>query len=149
MSNNKRILIAFASRTGNTEKLANAIAEGIKKVGGVTADVKRARDIRPEDAASADGYAFGSHSAFEYMAGELKTLFEELYPIRDMMAGKPALLFTTGHGGQVAALESIDRVVGVFNPRWIKPGVAVEGKPGEADKARAVEMGKKLAEAVK
>ncbi len=61
--------------------------------------------------------------------------------VRDKLSGKPVLLFTTGKG-QVAALESIDRIVGVFNPRWIKPGVAVEGAPGEADKAKAMEMGK-------
>ena len=149
MTGTKKILIAYASRTGNTEKLAQAIAEGVKKVEGVSVDVKRARDIRPGEAASADGYAFGSHSAFEYMAGELKTLFEELYPVRDKLGGKPVLLFTTGHGGQVAALASMDRVVGVFNPRWIKPGVAVESAPGEADRAKAMDMGRKLAEALK
>ncbi len=93
---------------------------------GVAVAVKRARDVKPGDAVAAEGYAFGSHSAFEYMAGELKMLFEELYSVRDKMMGKPVLLFATGHGGQVAALESMDRVVGVFSPRWIKPGVAVE-----------------------
>ncbi|HLB71977.1 MAG TPA: flavodoxin domain-containing protein [Candidatus Methanoperedens sp.] len=149
MANKKKILVAYASRTGNTEKLAEAIAEGVNGVEGVSVTIKRARDIKPGDAVSADGYAFGSHSAFEYMAGELKTLFEELYRVRDKMTGKPVLLFATGHGGQVAALESMDRVVGVFNPRWIKPGVAVEAMPDETEKARAVEMGKKLAEAVK
>ena len=149
MSNKKKILVAYVSRTGNTEKLAQAIAEGIKKVEGVTVEITKAKDIKPGEAVSADGYAFGSHSAFEYMAGELKTLFEELYNVRDKISGKPILLFTTGHGGQVAALESIDRVVGVFNPRWIKPGVAVEGTPRESDRAKAIEMGKKLAESVK
>ncbi len=146
---NKKILVAYASRTGSTEKLAQTIAEGIIKAEGISVEVKRARNVTPEDAVSADGYAFGSHSAFEYMGGELKLLFEELYHVRDKVSGKPVLLFTTGQGGQVAALESMDKVVGIFNPRWIKPGIAVEGMPGEADKAKAVEMGKKLADAVK
>lgn len=110
--------------------------------------MKRARDTKPSDA-GADAFAFGSHSAFEYMAGELKTLFEDFYTVRDKLAGKPVLLFTTGQGGQSSTLASIDRVVGVFNPDWVKPGVAVEGAPKEADKARAREMGKKLAEAAK
>lgn len=149
MSNKKKILIAYASRTGNTEKLAQAIADGVKKVEGIAVEVRRAKDVKPGEAISADGYAFGSHSAFEYMAGELKTLFEELYYVRDKVSEKPVLLFTTGMGGQVAALESMDKVVGVFNPRWIKPGVAVEGAPREADRAKAMEMGKKLAETVK
>jgi len=43
-------------------------------VEGVAFDVKRARDFKPDDAASANGYAFGSHSATEYMEGEIKNL---------------------------------------------------------------------------
>ncbi len=82
MVNKKKILIVYASRTGSTEKLAQAIAEGIKKVEGVSVDVMKARDIKPENAVLADGYAFGSHSAFEYMGGELKSLFEELYQVK-------------------------------------------------------------------
>jgi hypothetical protein len=39
--------------------------------------------------------------------------------------------------------------VGAFNPNWVKSGVAVEGTPKEADKAKARKMGKKLAEAAK
>jgi NAD(P)H dehydrogenase (quinone) len=148
MKTNK-ILIAYSSRTGNTEKLAQAVAEGVRKVEGVTVDLKRARDVKPGDAISSEGFAFGSNSAFEYMAGELKTLFEELYSIRDKLSGKPTLLFSTGKGGQVAVLESMEGVVGIFNPRWIKPGVAVEGLPGESDREKAIVMGKKLAEAVK
>lgn len=143
-----KILIVYASRTGNTEKLAQAIAEGARSAGGVSVELKRAKDTKPVDA-GADAFAFGSHSAFEYMAGELKTVFEDFYHVREKLAGKPVLIFTTGKGGQVSALESIDKVVGVFNPNWVKPGVAVEGAPKEADKTKAREMGKKLAEAAK
>ncbi len=142
-----KILIVYASRTGNTEKLAQAIAEGARSAG-VIVELKRARDTKQADA-GADAFAFGSHSAFEYMAGELKTVFEDFYPVREKLTGKPVLLFATGKGGQVAALESIDKIVGVFNPNWIKPGVVVDGAPKEADKAKAREMGRKLAEAAK
>ena len=135
-----KILIVYASRTGNTEKLAQAIAEGARSTGGVGVELKRAKDTKPVDA-NADAFAFGSHSAFEYMAGELKTVFEDFYHVRDKLAGKPVLIFTTGKGGQVSALESIDKVVGVFNPNWVKPSVSVEGAPKEADKAKAREMG--------
>jgi flavodoxin len=46
----KKILIAYASITGSTQKLAEMIAEGIRKVEGVSVDMKRARDIIPDDA---------------------------------------------------------------------------------------------------
>lgn len=148
MVNIKKILISYASPIGSTEKLAQSIADGIRKVDGVSVVVKRARDVKPDDAVSANGYAFGSNSASEFMEGELNILLEKLYPVKDKLNEKPVLLFTTGQGGQVAALESLERLVGIFNPQWIKPGMAVKGMPGEADKAKAIEMGEKLAEAV-
>ena len=117
-----KILIVYALRTGNTEKLAQAIAEGARGAGGVGVELKKAKDTKPSDA-GADAFAFGSHSAL--------------------------LLFTTGQGGQTSALASIDKVAGVFNPSWVKPGVAVQGAPKDEDKAKGREMGKKLAEAAK
>lgn len=146
--NNKKILITYASGTGSTEKLAQVIAEGIRKVKGITVDVKRARDVKPDDMVSANGYAFGSHSATEYMEGEIKNLFEELYLRKEKISGKPVLLFTTGQGRQVAALASLEKLAGLLNAQFIKPGLAVKGMPGESDKANAIEMGEKLADAV-
>lgn len=148
MVNNKKILIIYASGTGSTEKLAQVIAEGIRKVEGIAVDVKRAKDIKPDDMVSANGYAFGTHSATQYMEGEIKTLFEELYLRNDKISGKPILLFTTGQGNQVAALASLEKLASVLNPQFIKPGLAIKGMPGEADKANAIEMGEKLADAV-
>ncbi len=145
---NKKILITYASGTGSTEKLAQVIAEGIRKVEGIAVDVKRARDLKPDDAVLANGYAFGSHSATEYMEGEIKNLFEELYLRKDKISGKPVLLFTTGQGRQVAALASLEKLAGVLNPQFIKPGLAVKGMPGETEKANAIEMGERLADAV-
>jgi len=62
-------------------------------------------------------------------------------------------VFTTGTGGQVTALENIDRIIGVFNPRFVKPGIAVEtvparAAPWEVDKVQAAKLGEKLAKAV-
>ncbi|MCX9081336.1 MAG: flavodoxin domain-containing protein [Candidatus Methanoperedens sp.] len=148
MANNKKILITYASGTGSTEKLAQVIAEGMRKVKGIEVDVKRARNVKPDDAVSFNGYAIGSHSATEYMEGEIKNLFEELYQRKEKVSGKPLLLFTTGQGRQAAALASLEKLADVLNPQFIKPGLAVKGMPGEADKANALEMGEKLADAV-
>ena len=149
MVNNKKIIIAYASGVESTEKLAQAIADGIRKIEGVSVDMKRAKDVTPDDAVSANGYAFGSHSASEYTEGELKILFEQLYHVRAKVSGKPVLLFATGHGDQINVLEYMERALGKFNPHWIKPDVAVEGMPGEADKAKAIGMGTKLAHGAK
>lgn len=112
-------------------------------------ELKKAKATTPEEVAKADAYAIGSPSHFSIMSGEILTFFTNLYPHRQKLAGKPACVFTTGTGGQVTALENIDRILGVFNPKFIKPGIAVGGAPKEADKKQAEKLGKRLAEALK
>ena len=143
-----KILIIYSSRTGNTEKLARAVAEGAKQVPGVTVEIMRSESVTPEDVIGADGYAIGSPSHFSIMSGQILTLLTDLYFIRGKIAGRPMAVFTTGAGGQVTALENIERIIGVFNPRFVKPGLAIEGAPSVADRVQAAKLGEKLAKAV-
>jgi len=143
-----KILIMYHSKTGNTEKLAKALAEGAKKVSGITVELMKAESVTQEDVIGADGYAVGSPSHFSIMSGQILTLLTDLYSIRHKMAGKPMAVFTTGSGGQVTALENIERTIGVFNPRFVKPGIAIEGAPRETDKVQAAKLGERLAKAV-
>jgi len=143
-----KILIMYDSMTGNTEKLANAVAEGAKRVDGITVEVQKADSVNMKDAMAADGYAFGSPTHFSMMSGPTLSLLTRLYSIRDKMAGKPMAVFTTGAGGQVDALASIERTIGVFNPIFVKPGVTVEGGTSETDKLQAMKLGERLAKAV-
>lgn len=109
--------------------------------------MKKARDVTPEDVTNADAYAFGSPSHFTIMSGEILTMFTNMYPHRHKLAGKPSCVFTTGRGSQVTALENIERILGVFNPKWVKTGVAVEGAPKQKDIEQAEKLGEKLAKA--
>ena len=143
-----KTLIIYSSRTGNTEKLAKAVAEGAKQVPGVTVEIMRSESVTPEDVIGADGYAIGSPSHFSIMSGQILTLLTDLYFIREKIAGRPMAVFTTGAGGQVTALENIERIIGVFNPRFVKPGLAIEGATNEADRVQAAKLGEKLARAV-
>jgi hypothetical protein len=62
-------------------------------------------------------------------------------------------VFTTGTGGQVTALENVERIIGLFNPTFVKPGIAVETVPDRAnpwdiDRVQAADLGERLAKAV-
>lgn len=142
-----KVLVIYDSRTGNTEKLAYAIAEGARKIPGVEVIIKKAREVNSADVESADAFAFGSPSHFSVMSGEILTLFTNLYPLRDKIAGKPACVFTTGKGGQVTSLDNIEKILGNFNPKWVKPGIAVHGTPSEKELEQAKKLGEKLAKA--
>jgi flavodoxin len=55
----KRVLIAYSSATGMTEKMATYIAEGIR-FSGHEAVTRRIGDIKATEIAGYDGYIFGS-----------------------------------------------------------------------------------------
>lgn len=69
----KRVLVAYDSRTGNTERMAQWIAEGIR-MGGHEAELRRITEIRKEEELQGyDGYVFGSPTYHRDMIGTMKT----------------------------------------------------------------------------
>jgi len=147
------IIIVYDSRHGMTEKVANVVAEGARRIADTRVELKRADGLDVQKVAEADGYAFGSPSHFGFMSGKILTALTDLYSIRLKLAGKPMAVFTTGTGGQVAALENVERIIGLFNPTFVKPGIAVEtvpdrANPWDVDQIQAADLGERLAKAV-
>ena len=69
-----RVLVVYATRTGETRKIAELIAEGIR-LGGSEAKVTSAADVKnAADLAGYDGYAFGSATYHGEMMQGMKTL---------------------------------------------------------------------------
>ncbi len=69
----KKVLIAYDSRTGHTEKMANYIAEGIR-MGDCDIDIKKITVIKkPEDIMGYDAYIFGSPTYHRDMINSMKT----------------------------------------------------------------------------
>lgn len=68
-----KILIAYASITGYTEKMAQFIAEGVRFSGceAVTSNISKIQDAA--DLEGYDGYIFGSPTYHRDMAGNMKT----------------------------------------------------------------------------
>ncbi|MCH5376425.1 MAG: flavodoxin domain-containing protein, partial [Planctomycetes bacterium] len=54
-----RILIAYHSLRGNTEQMAKAVAEGVARVDGAVAAVKRVEECSKEELQAADGIILG------------------------------------------------------------------------------------------
>ncbi len=54
-----KVLVVYATRTGETERIANLIAEGIRMEGS-EASVKNVKEVKTEaDLQAYDGYVFG------------------------------------------------------------------------------------------
>jgi len=69
----KRVLIVYLSFTGNTEMMAQYIAEGVR-FNGQEAIVKKISDIKSaDDLTGYDGYIFGSPTHFSSIPEQMKT----------------------------------------------------------------------------
>jgi NAD(P)H dehydrogenase (quinone) len=70
------VLVTFRSGTGNTEKMAQGVADGAKGVSGTTVVLKRVGDVAAGDLLSSDAVIVGSPVYFGNMSGEVKTFFD-------------------------------------------------------------------------
>ena len=69
----KKVLVAYVSRTGKTEKMAESIAEGIR-ISGNKAELRKVSDIKShEELAGYDGYVFGCPTYHRDMTAGMKT----------------------------------------------------------------------------
>jgi len=146
-----KILVIYHTLSGNTEKMANAVAEGAKSVAGTEVAVKKAFDVTLDDLIGCDGVAFGSADYFSYISGAVKDFFDRtFYPSRGKVDGKPCVVFGTGGGGGdkvVGILENI--CYNAFKLKKVADSISASGKISDSDLRECSEAGKKLAEAVK
>jgi len=100
------ILVAYHSRTGNTEKMAEAVGEGAKRIPGTTVRVKRVGQVTAEELFGADAVIVGSPVYWANMASEVKAFFDNwqfkfgVFP-DFKMRNKVGAAFATG--GQVSS----------------------------------------------
>ncbi len=142
-----KVAVVYYSKSGNTEKMAELIAEGCRQVEGVEVEMVSLPGADIEAVSGADGFAVGSPDYFSYAAGHVKTFYDEALAHKNAISGKPYVAFGT-HGGGAKVLESLERLSQAIGLRQVTPGMMCLGAPGpnEADAVRG--LGRKLAEAV-
>lgn len=139
------VLVLYYSRSGRTEALAKAVAEGVKNKGG-SAKMKRVDYATVNDFISCDAVAFGSPNYFSYMAGLMKDFFDKALSIREKVTGKPAAAFSSGGGSSNAALASLESMITSFKLEKVAAGVVSQGEPSGKDLEACEKLGETLAE---
>jgi NAD(P)H dehydrogenase (quinone) len=71
-----KVLVAYHSLSGNTERMAEAVVDGAKSVVGTEVMLKRVGQITADDLFSADAIIVGSPVYWSNMSGEVKTFFD-------------------------------------------------------------------------
>lgn len=104
----KKVLVTYYSRSGNTEKMAQMVAEGLKGKG-LSVDMKRVEEVDVDSLPGYDGYIVGSPNYFGTMAWPVKKLIDESVKYFKKLEGKVAAAFTSegmiGGGGDAVVLD--------------------------------------------
>ena len=148
-----KILVVYDSRTGNTEKMASAVAEGAKQVKGVNVDVKKVEKATLEDLQAADGIMMGSPTYYGGMSGKLKEFIDKSVKIHGKLEGKVGAAFTSS-GGTTSGAETT--LLSILQAMLVH-GMVVQGRSDdkhygaaavEAPREKDIEMCKALGKKV-
>ncbi len=142
------ILILYHSQSGNTQKLAEAVAEGAAGVEHTTVVLKQAKDAVIEDLISCDGLAIGSPEYFGYMAGMVKDFFDRTYEAaktRQEIFKKPYILFISAGNDGRNARDQIERICLAYSLKKVYEPLIIRGAPNEKTLAQCRELGQTIA----
>ncbi len=142
-----KILILYYSTWGHVEQMAQAVAEGARKVAGTTVDIKRVPDVlppdvlatmhaktdqkapiaKPEDLASYDAIIFGTPTRFGNMVAPMRSFLDATGGLwrEGKLIGKVGSVFVstaTQHGGQESTILS-------FHVNLLHHGMIIVGTP--------------------
>ena len=106
MTDAPHLLIAWHSRTGGSEALARAAAEGAG-----SAKLVAANDVTPEAMLAASGYLFVGPENLAALSGAMKEMFDRCYyPCLGRLEGRPyATIICAGSDGENAQRQ-LDRI---------------------------------------
>jgi multimeric flavodoxin WrbA len=141
-----KILIVYHSQTGNTEKMAHAVAEGAKSIEGVEVVLKKAADATLEDLLTADGLAIGTPENFGYMSGMVKDFFDRTYyGAQEKAFRKPFVIFISAGNDGTGALRAIERIALGYKFKTVFQPVIAKGEITKEIFTQCVELGATIA----
>ena len=142
-----KILILYYSMYGHIETMAEAVAEGARKVAGTEVTIKRVPDLVPEEVARKagaklgqpapiatvaeladyDALIFGTPTRFGNMCAQMRNFLDQTGGLwmKGALVGKVGSVFTstaTQHGGQETTITS-------FHSTLLHQGMIVVGVP--------------------
>ena len=153
-----KILVVYDSKTGNTEKMAFAVAQGAKQVKEVKTKIKIADKTNLKDLLDADGIIMGSPTYYGQMSAKLKALIDESVKIHGKLEGKVGAAFTSSGGTATGAETTILSILQAMLVHGMiiqgrahdkHYGIAATGSPNKKELELCRELGKRVASLVK
>jgi len=139
-----RVLILYFSRTGNTEKMATAVAEGVRMIEGIEAEIKY--QATPEELDSFDAIIIGTPTYHHDMSLDMKNVFEQAAVKNIDLKDKIGAAFGSyGWSGEAPKLI-LEILKNKFRMHIIEPPLIIKYEPDGKGLALCRELGKKVSE---
>jgi len=141
-----KLLILYDSQTGNTKKMAEAVAEGAMSVANVEVVVKYY--ARPEELVEASALVFGSPTYYHDVTLPIKQMLEETARANVQLKGKVGAVFGSyGWSGEAPKLI-LEILKNRFGMKTIEPSVTAIYTPNQDKLEECRKLGKAVAEKI-
>ena len=121
-----KILIVYDSRTGNTEKMAFMVKEGVESTG-VDVDLKKIDEASIDDLPHAEGLIIGSPVYYGLPTAEIKKFLDESIKYHGKLDGKVGGAFCSSGGTHSGAETTII----ALNEALMIHGFVLQGTSGK------------------
>ena len=143
-----KILVVYHSQTGNTQKMAEKVAQGAGAIENVEVVLKRAQEATLDDLIACSGLAIGSPENFGYMSGMVKDFFDRTYEQarkRKEVFKKPYVVFISAGNDGTGALQHIERICLGYPFKKVYEPVIAKGQITEEVLEKCKELGQIIA----
>jgi len=149
------MLVAYYSRSGNTEKMAQEVAAGAGAVTGVSVELRPVSEVAPDDLPGFDAIVIGSPVYYGTMAAEVKDLIDKSVKHHGELVGKVGGAFASsggpGGGNETTVLDIVKSLLihGMLvqgDAEGDHYGPIAVGEPDERSRHECRRFGRRVAE---
>ncbi len=120
-----KVLIVYDSRSGNTEKMAHAVSEGVSEEG-LDVEVKRVEEASVDELPGVDGLILGSPVYYGLPTAKIKEFIDDSVKYHGKLDGKVGGAFASSGGTHTGA----ETTVMALNEALFIHGMVIQGTSG-------------------
>lgn len=120
-----KVLIVYDSRSGNTEKMAHAVSEGVSEEG-LDVEVKRVDEASVDELPGVDGLILGSPVYYGLPTAKIKEFIDDSVKYHGKLDGKVGGAFASSGGTHTGA----ETTVIALNEALFIHGMVIQGTSG-------------------
>ncbi len=143
----KKVLVLYYSRTGNTEKMANTIAQSIQASNNIEVELTFHTDT--ESLSSYDALVVGAPTYHHDMPADFKNLFEDAAVKGINLKGKLAVAFGSYGWSGEAPKMILEILKNKFEMQVLEPPLLARYTPDQNSLNACKELGIKVSETLK